>query len=313
MGKDYYAVLGLSRDASDRDIGRAYRKLSLKYHPEKNLSAGVRDKFTEIAESYDVLSDPKKKAIYDQHGEEGLKGGVPTSTGEFSEPYIFGDNSDDIFRNFFGTNNPYSDLFNFEEENASAGGNQFANSQMQPRKDPPIERDLPLSLDEIFHGCIKKMKISRKVLNDDMHTTSIKDKILTINVKQGWKEGTRISFPEDGDQGPNVVPADIIFIVKDKPHSHFKRSGNDLLHVADIPLSLALTGGTIEVPTIDQRVLHIPINEIIRPSSRKIIQGEGMPSSQDPTVRGDLVVEFSIQFPQSLSPQQKELIRQALH
>ena len=312
MGKDYYAILGLSRAASDRDIGKAYRKLSLKYHPEKNPSAGIREKFSEIAESYDVLCDPRKKAIYDQHGEEGLKGGVPTSSGSFTEAYIFGDNADEIFKKFFGTDNPYSDLFNFEEENTLTGGNPFANSQMQPKKDPPIERELPLSLEELFHGCIKKMKISRKVLNNDMHTTSVKDKILTINVKQGWREGTKITFPEDGDQGPNVIPADIVFIVKDKPHTRFKRSGNDLVHVAHIPLSMALTGGTITVPTIDERVLQIPINEIICPSSKKVIQGEGMPSSQDPTCRGDLIVEFFIQFPPSLTPHQKDLIRQGL-
>ena len=74
------------------------------------------------------------------------------------------------------------------------------------KQDPPIERELALSLEEVFHGCTKKMKISRRVMNEDGHTSSIRDKILTITVKRGWKPGTRITFPEEGDQGPNNIP-----------------------------------------------------------------------------------------------------------
>ena len=92
------------------------------------------------------------------------------------------------------------------------------------KQDPPIERDLMLSLEEVYHGCIKKMKISRRVMNDDGHTSSFREKILTITVKRGWKPGTRITFEQEGDQGPNSIPADIVFIVRDKPHSIFKNN-----------------------------------------------------------------------------------------
>ncbi len=320
MGKDYYAILGLSRDASDADIKKAYRKLALKYHPDKNKSPDAEDKFKEVSEAFDVLSDPKKKATYDRFGEEGLKGGVPTADGSFTEAYTFGRNAHEIFNSFFGTSNPFSDMFVGSEDFGAdfmrrAGGPSSMfdamNARMQPRKDPPVERELPLTLEELFTGCTKKMKISRKVINDDMHTTSVKDKILTINVKPGWKEGTKITFPEEGDQGPNVIPADIVFVVKDKPHRNFKRNGIDLVYTASIHLSTALTGGSITVPTIDGRVIQVPITEIINPSSQKVIPGAGMPVSKDPSQRGNLVVCFSVVFPTILTPHQKELIRQA--
>lgn len=320
MGKNYYATLGLSRDASDADIKKAYRKLALKYHPDKNKSPDAEDKFKEVSEAFDVLSDPKKKATYDHFGEEGLKGGVPTADGSFTEAYTFGGNAHEIFNSFFGTSNPFSDMFMGSEDFGAdfmrrAGGPSSMfdamNARMQPRKDPPVERELPLTLEELFTGCTKKMKISRKVINDDMHTTSVKDKILTINVKPGWKEGTKIRFPEEGDQGPNIIPADIVFVVRDKPHRNFKRNGIDLVYTASIPLPTALTGGSITVPTIDGRVIQVPITEIINPTFQKVIPGAGMPVSKDPSQRGTLVICFSVVFPTTLTPHQKELIRQA--
>ncbi|CAM6031614.1 unnamed protein product, partial [Sphagnum compactum] len=118
------------------------------------------------------------------------------------------------------------------------------------KQDPPIERDLMLSLEEVYHGCIKKMKISRRVMNDDGHTSSFREKILTITVKRGWLPGTRITFEQEGDQGPNCIPADIVFIVNDKPHSIFRREHANLIFTQKIPLALALTGTTIHVPTL---------------------------------------------------------------
>jgi DnaJ homolog subfamily B member 13 len=121
-----------------------------------------------------------------------------------------------------------------------------------------------LSLEEIFHGCVKKMKISRQVLNEDGYTSSYREKILTITVKRGWKAGTRITFEQEGDQGPNNIPADIVFIVKDKPHTVFRRDGENLIFTSKISLALALVGTTIQVPTLDGRLLDIPITDIVK-------------------------------------------------
>ena len=101
-------------------------------------------------------------------------------------------------------------------------------------------------------------------MNDDGHTSSFKEKILTINVKRGWTPGTRIIFENEGDQGPNTIPADIVFIVRDKPHSVFRREGTNLIYKHKISLGLALIGTTIHVPTLDGRVLDIPITDIVK-------------------------------------------------
>lgn len=308
MGVDYYSILGLTRNAADTDIKKEYRKLALKFHPNKNKEPGAFEKFKQIAEAYDVLSDLKNRAIYDQYGEEGLKSGVPTENGVFSKGYTFHGNAEKVFHQFFGGSNPFADFF-VKDEVVGFGGIQ---GRGRKKQDPPIERDLHLTLEELFHGCTKKMKISRRVMNEDGHTSGIRDKILTIHVRPGWKAGTRITFPQEGDQGPNNIPADIVFIVQDKSHALFKRSENDLIYVAKIPLGKALIGCSIEVPTLDERLLNIPINDIVHPKYSKTVPGEGMPVTKDPKMRGNLVIEFDIQFPEHLTPEKKQLIRQAL-
>jgi DnaJ-class molecular chaperone len=126
----------------------------------------------------------------------------------------------------------------------NAGGFHFGGqhaghpSQTQRKKtqDPPIEHELFVTLEEIATGTTKKMKISRKVLNPDGRSTRSEDKVLTIDIKPGWKQGTKITFPREGDQSPATIPADIIFIIKDKPHPTFRRDGADLIYTAKISL-----------------------------------------------------------------------------
>jgi DnaJ-class molecular chaperone len=116
------------------------------------------------------------------------------------------------------------------------GGVPHSHSQRKKTQDPPIEHELFVSLEEIASGATKKMKISRKVLNPDNRSTRTEDKVLTIDIKPGWKQGTKITFPREGDQGPTSIPADIIFIVKDKPHQTFRRDGSDIIYTAKISL-----------------------------------------------------------------------------
>ncbi|XP_051781726.1 dnaJ homolog subfamily B member 13 [Erpetoichthys calabaricus] len=314
MGRDYYAVLEISRNATDADIKKAYRRLSLKFHPQKNQEPGSLERFNQLAEAYEILSDPKKKATYDKFGEEGLKGGIPPEyggSGAWTSGYVYHGNAEKVFHDFFGGDNPFADFYTVEGEevNASFGG---LRGRGMKKTDPAIERDLFLSLEDLFYGCTKKIKISRRVMNEDGHTSSIKDKILTIDVKPGWKKGTKITFPKEGDQGPNNIPADIIFIVKEKHHARFRREQNDLVYICHIDLAKALTGFAVAIETLDGRLLNIPINDIVHPKYTKVVPGEGMPISSNSEEKGNLIIQFEIHFPQKLNSERKRIIKQAL-
>ncbi|NWI04168.1 DJB13 protein, partial [Tichodroma muraria] len=339
MGLDYYAVLELDRGATADDIKKAYRKLALKYHPLKCKEPWGPKRFRQLAEAYDVLSDPMKKGIYDKFGEEGLKGGIPleyASDNPWSTGYVFHNNPEKVFREFFGGDNPFAEFFAEDgSEVLLPFGGPRGRGALQ--RDPPIVRDLYVSLEDLFHGCTKKIKISRRVMNEDGRTSTIRDKILTIDVQPGWRRGTRITFEKEGDQGPNIIPADITFVVQEKLHPRFKRIDNNLLYVATIPLAKvkgaglhlwalglqqqllvplpalqALTGCTLDVWTLDGRLLNIPINDIVDPKYYKMVPGEGMPLSQDPQRKGDLYIYFDILFPKRLSPEVKTLLKSIL-
>ncbi|KAH9490607.1 DnaJ sub B member 1 [Bulinus truncatus] len=347
MGKDYYKTLGIAKGATEDEIKKAYRKMALKYHPDKNKSPGAEEKFKEIAEAYDVLSDPQKKEVFDKYGEDGLKGGMGGGgsggggrSGNFS--YTFHGDPHETFRMFFGNENPFesffssggpgmggmgrSPFFQFQSGGGGGGGgradddmdvddpfSQFGQQRRRKHQDPAVVRELQVSLEEVLTGTTKKLKITRKVLNPDGRTARNEDKILTIDVKPGWKAGTKITFPKEGDQTPHNVAADIVFVIKDKPHPVFTRDGSDIRYKARISLRDALCGTTIQVPTLGStRKIPLTLSEVIKPNTVKRIQGEGLPIPKSPSQRGDLIVEFNVVFPNSIPQATKEIIRDCL-
>lgn len=352
MGKDYYKILGLSKGASEEDIKKAYRKMALKYHPDKNKSPDAEEKFKLVAEAYEVLSDKKKRDIYDQHGEEGLKGGIPGApSGDGTHyTYTFSGDPRATFQQFFGTNDPFAHFFNigvdghghpgvFEDMDVDddpfinilgsggprmGGGTRRAFSfnphdasrpyETKTRhQDPAVTRDLYISLEEAYKGVTKKMKITRNVLTADGRSSRREEKILTIEVKPGWKEGTKITFEKEGDQAPGKIPADISFVVRDKPHALFKRDGANLVHTTKITLRDALCGTRVSIPTLaGQQVALNLTNEVIKPQMTKRLQGYGLPYPKDPTRKGDIIVHFDIQFPSSLTTSAKEILSEIL-
>lgn len=193
MGVDYYKILGVDKNAKDDDLKKAYRKLAMKWHPDKNPNnkKDAEAKFKQISEAYDVLSDPQKRAVYDQYGEEGLKGGVPPpgaggagggatyfSTGDIPTSFRFNPRSaDDIFAEFFGSSSPFGGMCGgmrgtrfssgmFGDgifSSFSEGGGSGGMHQGGLRKAPPIENKLPCSLEDLYKGTAKKMKISREI------------------------------------------------------------------------------------------------------------------------------------------------------
>ncbi|XP_069570745.1 dnaJ homolog subfamily B member 1b [Brachyistius frenatus] len=376
MGKDYYDILGIKKGASEDDIKKAYRKQALRYHPDKNKSPGSEEKFKEIAEAYDVLSDPKKKDIYDRFGEEGLKGGGPMGSGgggggsggvgpgTFS--YTFQGDPHAIFSEFFGGRNPFEQFFgghnggmnehmNTDDSftrfgmgpggmgpsgmgpggmgpggmggggmggggmggfprsfSSGMGGMGGHRSVVKKPQDPPVIHDLRVTLEEVLSGCTKKMKISRKRLNPDRQTIRTEDKILEVQIKKGWKEGTKITFPKEGDETPMNIPADVVFVLKDKPHPVFKRNGSDIVYTAKISLRDALCGCTVNAATLDGRTLTVSETDIVQPGMKRRVSGEGLPYPKRPDRRGDLIVEYEVKFPERLSQSARDTISQVL-
>ncbi|XP_010916015.1 uncharacterized protein [Elaeis guineensis] len=339
MGVDYYKILQVDRNAKDDDLKKAYRKLAMKWHPDKNPNnkKEAEAKFKQISEAYEVLSDPQKRAIYDQYGEDGLKGQVPPpgagGTSFFSGedgPNVFRfnpRNADDIFAEFFGFSSPFGGMgggsgmrggsrcgggmFGDDFFGSAFGGEGSAMHPQRPQKAAPIENRLPCSLEDLYKGTTKKMKISREIADASGKTMPVEE-ILTIDIKPGWKKGTKITFPEKGNEAPNVIPADIVFVIDEKPHDVFVREGNDLVTTQKISLVEALTGYTVHLTALDGRSLTIPINSVIHPGYEEVVPREGMPVPKDPSKRGNLRIKFNIKFPTRLTSEQKAGIKRLL-
>ncbi|EDW11346.1 dnaJ protein homolog 1 isoform X2 [Drosophila mojavensis] len=344
MGKDYYKTLGITKTATDDEIKKAYRKLALRYHPDKNKAANAEEKFKEVAEAYEVLSDKNKREVYDKYGVDGLKsGGARNGGGGGGNTFTYQFHGDPraTFAQFFGNSNPFSSFFDMDDNlfdknvfdldtepdffSSPFGGlgsrhglgsafrshsfNVHTPFKKEQKQDPPVEHDLYVTLEQIYHGCVKKMKISRYVVQPD-GSSKKEDKVLQISIKPGWKSGTKVTFQKEGDQAPGKIPADIVFIIRDKPHTMFKREGSDLRYTARLTLKQALCGVVFQVPTMSGDKLRIStMQEIIKPNTVKRIQGYGLPFPKDTTRKGDLLVAFDIQFPAKLTAEQKEVLR----
>ena len=187
----------------------------------------------------------------------------------------------------------------------------FTGGAKRQRQDPPLETPLNLTLEELYQGCEKKMKINKRVLSPD-GTTRQEDKIITIGVKPGWKAGTKITFPQEGDEVAGKIPQDIVFVVKEKPHPLFTRDGNDLYYMASITLKEALVGTTLSIPTIDKVVIPYKLPGVTTPKTEVRIPDHGMPISKTPRQYGDLIVRFNIEFPSELPPKNKQKLSDLL-
>lgn len=142
---------------------------------------------------------------------------------------------------------------------------------------------------------------------------STAEEVLTINIKPGWKKGTKITFPEKGNEKPGIIPADLVFVLEEKPHDLFERDGNDLLLSQKISLADALGGTTISIPHLSGKILTVSCPELIYPGYEKIIPNEGMPIAKDPGKKGNLRLKFDVKFPLRLSPEQRSTIKRVLN
>jgi len=357
-----YDSLSIQPNANQDEIKKAYKKAALKYHPDKNKdNPNAAEKFKEVSQAYEVLSDPEKRKVYDQYGLDFLlrggaeqpppgaggmpfeAGGMPGGFQTFGMPGGGGtrtfhwsmgggpggfsfSNPDDIFTNFAksgGVGQDGDDLLEsflgggFGGSGSFRGGgpNRFRSSNGSRRAPTPevttVERPLPLSLEELFAGVHKKMKIKRKTFDERTGKRTVEDKILEMDIKPGLKAGSKIKFKGVGDQEEGGTQ-DLHFIVTEKAHPYLKRVGDDLIAPVELDLKEALTGWSRTVTTIDGGRLRVSGAGPTQPGYEDKFPGQGMPKPKNPSERGDFIVQVKVRFPTSLTSHQKAKLKEIL-
>merc|ERR1712070_95044 len=183
---------------------------------------------------------------------------------------------------------------------------QQQQSQQPMKKQPPVTSTLNVSLEDLYKGGTKRVRITKKIMDVSGRRTEVKvDK--EIAIKAGWKDGTKITYEKEGDEAPGTIPADIQFVVSTKPHDVFERSGDDLIATKKITLAQAINGFSSSITHLDGRQISFSLPNAT-PDSIKIIPGDGMPSSKTKT-KGDLKIKFYIIFPDLSQPDRVQIGR----
>jgi DnaJ family protein B protein 4 len=202
----------------------------------------------------------------------------------------------------------------FGQFGGGGGGGGYGGGYGPPAKGPDTTHAIRCTLEELFTGVTKRVKLTRRRTDAATRRPALVEEVLSIDVRPGWKAGTKVTYAGKGDEGQGGgPPGDVVFVVEEKPHPAFTRDGDTLTYTARVPLRDALTGINISVPTLDGRALPVSVAGVATPTATKVVKGEGMPVSRGPPGgRGDLHVRFDIAFPRSLSEEQKEALRLAL-
>lgn len=337
---DYYKTLGINKNASESDIKKAYRKLAIKWHPDKNPNnkTEAEEKFKDISEAYSILSDKDKRKIYDQYGKAGLDGGASAEGNPFSNTnfnfnpetshnvYTSGSsgnpnsvrfaftgsnsiNPEQVFSQFFGTSNPYNvhdneyeqfyhpmgsvsmdPSFNFANV---AGMQQQSNKQMT--KDKTTELNINCTLEELYHGHTKKIKLKRIDYTENPPQEIIKQ--IDVILKPGWKEGTKLTYSNMGNIYPDRESGDVVLVIKQHKHDIYERRENDLVFTCEVTLKQVLLGESRIIMTLDGKKHKITTNIPYSNYELKVPNG-GMPirSNGKVTGKGNMYVKFNVKF-----------------
>jgi len=302
---DYYKLLGVDKKADAAAIKKAYRKLALKYHPDKNKGdKGAEEKFKEISEAYAVLSDKEKRQQYDTFGSEG-----------FQQRY----SQEDIFRNVdlgdilkeFGINLGGGSSFSFR---SSGGGSPFGSFfqqagggyqtyQQAGRQHLPKGSDLVLemsiTLDEVLHGAEKTISLGRGAGAEKV----------SVKIPAGIESGKKLRVTGKGSPSPAGGPSgDLYLLIRVLPHKTFIREGDDLVVDRKIPFSMALSGNKLDVPTLEGKKLSVKVPAGTQANAKLRLKGHGLPSGPKGP-RGNLYVRINVEVPKELSKAQKKLIK----
>ena len=349
-GKDFYAALGISReDAGDAEkLKKAYKKAALKFHPDRK--GGDAEKFKRVGLAYDTLSDANKRAVYDRYGEEGLKagfvppearaeagaapggarggragggfpgggfstsGGFPGAGGGFHE--FTGADAEDLFSRLFGGGMGGMGGVGGMGGMGGMGGDPFGGAFSSTggigskRRRPENVIELSLTLEELFRGTKRDLSYRRQVRSGA--SMAERDETLSLDIKRGWKDGTKITFERKGHEDPGTgEAADLVVVIKERAHAFLKREGDNLIYeVPSISLRSALVGWKVKFDHIDGQSVSIELDEPTPAGFTHSVRGRGMPN-QKTGARGDLILRVNgVSFPRKLTAKQKNLLKE---
>lgn len=310
--KDYYKILGVQPDASEDTIRKTYRKLARQYHPDVNPNnKEAEEKFKEINEAYQVLSNAEQRKKYDalraQYQAYQQSGGraqdfdwrrwaANQGQGYGSGPEVRTGTPED-FEDIFGGESPFSDFFSSIFGGAAAGaGPREGRRQARPRRGRSLDYEVEVTLQEAFTGTTRLLQIG--------------DRRIEARVPPGVRDGSRIRLAGQGEPGRSGgEPGDLFLVTRVLPDPNFERQGDDLYETVSVDLYTAVLGGEVPVPTLARPVLlRIPSRTQAGRTFR--LRGQGMPHLGDPNMRGDLYARIRLVLPENMSEHEVDTIRQ---
>lgn len=308
--KDYYATLGLAKDATDADIKKAYRKLARQYHPDLHPGdKSAEAKFKDVNEANEVLGDPEKRRKYDELGanwrayEQGPppgSGRSPFSGGPSGAGGSYRTVTPDEMREMFGEQDPFSSFFHtffggqqsFGDESDGRRGGRSAR-QGRARD---VEQTIDLTLEEAFAGTTRKLISQRDG----------KERSVEVRIPAGVREGARIRATGEGAAASRGGKAgDLYLTVHILPHARFQVNGGDLTTTLEVPVATAVLGGEVSVPTLTGASLRLKVPELTTEGRVFRLRGHGLPAVGKPDERGDLYATVRVQLPTRLSDDER--------
>ena len=303
--KDYYNILGVAKSASQEEIKKAYRKLAIKYHPDKTKGDKQdEERFKEIGEAYAVLRDPQKRKKYDQMGanwkqyeQAGRSGGFDSSQFGGQSPggssFHFEGDMNDIFGGAAGGG--FSDFFNAFFGGRGGAQSGFAGQQQRPRKGRNLHAEMEISLYEAYHGTSRMLNVDGKKLR--------------VNIKPGTYNGQELRIKGRGGRGAGGGPdGDIYIKIKLQPDNNYKIDGNNLILTTNVDLYTAVLGGKKEIQTLAGK-LNVPVPQGSQSGSKLRLRSKGMPVYNKPGQYGDLFVQLKVEIPKKLSEEETNLFK----
>lgn len=302
--KDYYATLGVTKTASDKDIKQAFRKLARKYHPDVNPGDKAAEaRFKEINEANEVLSDPEKRRKYDELGANwrmyehaqprggpapggaGPGGGFRSMTPEEMEAIFGGGGGDSTFSDFFTTFFGGAGMGGSAPRGARGG-------RTRARAGRDVEHEIDLTLEEVYHGVTRRLSVT----HDGTPRT------VDVRIPAGVNDGARVRVAGEGERGSGGGPSGDLFLrVHLTPHATFERKGRDLYVKVPVRIVTAVLGGEVEVPTLAGRTVRLRVPGLTQNGQLFRLKGFGMPTVGKPDEKGDAYARVEVQVPTTLS------------